>query len=653
MQVVNHEPTLLSEKAFYSNDSAFQRLARLACVSCSASTSFLVFCQDGRHEVMGAWGFELERLEDVIEILLNYPSDQAICIEDAFQEITLCSNPVIARDGFRFFASAPILNERKTMVGRLVVMDRIPRRISSAIGKPLFDLAWLASLEKQRQKNEAILDYCNEAVIAISFSNEILQWNPRATRLYGWKKEEALGKDLSALIFNAEDTSFADTFSACMQNLEWSGEHEHITAQGEKRLIASRWIMISAIPDIPGDFLILNADITDQKLLEHRLMQSQRVESLGKLAGGLAHDMNNMLTPMLVSIELLQKRVTDERSKRMLRSLDVSARTGAEMLRKLLSYSRGASVEFELVNMVELMQTTKGLLGDLPDNIEYVESIDADLHRIEGDVTQLRQVFLNLIINAKEAMVEGGIIRLKARNITLDENSIEAHSGLESGEYVQIIVSDNGPGISPEFLDRIFDPFFTTKSSGTGLGLSNAIGILKSHHGEVTVQSDIGLGTRFKILLPALFQHQQSMAESEEIGSQHLVQGAGILLVEDKLDILEVNSLFLEDQGFSVYTAENGSIGLDEFIKHRDQIDIVLTDVMMPVMDGYAMVNRLKSIAPEVPVIVASGQISESNFRSKAGVDIEAFLSKPYSPELLLATLNKHLTEVIDYEHGI
>jgi two-component system, cell cycle sensor histidine kinase and response regulator CckA len=387
----------------------------------------------------------------------------------------------------------------------------------------------------------------------------------------------------------------------------------------------------------------IHMDITEKKQLEAQFLRTQRLESLGTLASGIAHDLNNILTPILSVAQLLPLRVTniDERTQNLLKILEASARRGADLIKQILSFAQGVEGKHVCIQPSHLIVEIKKIIQQtLPKSIEIDTSIPADLGLVWGDMTQLHQVLMNLCINARDAMPQGGTLTIQARNKSIDETFAREHLDAKIGEYVSIAVIDTGTGIQPQLIDRIFDPFFTTKEigKGTGLGLSAVLGIVRSHGGFVDVQSQVNRGTQIDIYLPAAPPTHQPQEDEPElpIGNQEL-----ILVVDDELAIGELIKTTLETYNYRVVSASNGKDAISIYAERRDAIAAVLVDMMMPVMDGITTVTALHQLTPDLPIIAISGLNSIDAVAKSKRFGCQYFLAKPFTNSELLEVLSK------------
>jgi CheY-like chemotaxis protein len=365
------------------------------------------------------------------------------------------------------------------------------------------------------------------------------------------------------------------------------------------------------------------------------------MESIGTLAGGIAHDLNNVLSPILMAIDMLQLKATDEASKKWFDVLRTNAERGGNMVRQVLSFARGVEGERVALQPKHLIKEIVKILREtLPKSIEISFQIPGDLWIISADATQMHQVLMNLCVNARDAMPEGGAISIKAENVFVDENYARMHLEAKPGRFVMITVSDTGPGMSPEIQSRIFEPFFTTKemTKGTGLGLSTALTIVKSHGGFINVYSDLHKGSQFTLYLPAV--DMPGAADAAALQTDFpLGNGELVLVVDDEESIREITRGTLETFGYNVLTAADGTEALALYADKKNEIAVVLTDIVMPFMDGPATIRALQRMNPSVRIIAASGLGVGQRAGEGPLEGVSIFLNKPYTAEKLLNAL--------------
>jgi len=414
---------------------------------------------------------------------------------------------------------------------------------------------------------------------------------------------------------------------------------------GKEVIVSSRWTLVRDEQAQAKSILVVNTDITSSKQLEAQFLRAQRLESIGTLAGGIAHDLNNVLTPIMMAIQLLEAQVTDERSLRLLPILKNNTKRGAALVKQVLSFARGIEGERTVLQVRHLISEIKQIAKQtFPKSIEFYTDIPQDLWTVSGDATQLHQVLMNLCVNARDAMPVGGTISICAENLIVDQNYARMNIEAKVGAYIVLTVSDTGTGMPKDILDRIFEPFFTTKEigKGTGLGLSTVLGIVKSHGGFIKVTSDVGRGTQFKVYLPAVVATETQHTEDLELPKGN---GELVLVVDDEVAICEVTKTSLETYGYRVLTASDGIEAIATYAQKKSDISVVLLDMMMPSMDGATTIRTLQKINPYVKIIAISGITSNEKIAKNAGSTVKTFLSKPYTSKKLLKTINLVLTE--------
>ncbi len=416
---------------------------------------------------------------------------------------------------------------------------------------------------------------------------------------------------------------------------------------------SERWIYAQAFPikDASGRvYRVVGVaqDITERKKLEEQFLRGQRMEAIGALAGGVAHDLNNILAPVLMVAGLLKARLPSQRDQEALTLVESSAQRGAAIIRQLLMFSRGVAGDRVVVQLRHLLKEMASLMEEtFPREIEITSFIPGELWPVTGDATQLHQVLMNLCVNARDAMPTGGRLTLEAQNTELAAADAGVHPEAKAGRYVLTTVTDTGHGIPPEVIHRIFEPFFTTKEvgKGTGLGLSTVLGIVRSHSGFVTVRSDPGKGTTFQVFLPAA---EAGGDEAVAADAGQLPQGRGelVLVVDDEPHISTSIRLALEEHHYRVLTAGNGREALQVFLGNQDAIRLVLTDLMMPVMNGVGLVRVLRSLRADLKIIAMTGSSQEAGQAELAELGVPEVLAKPCSPEQLLIAVRRKLDHI-------
>ncbi len=496
------------------------------------------------------------------------------------------------------------------------------------------------------REQAALLDQAQDAIIVRSLDHTIRFWNRGAERMYGWTSAEVLDKSIMTML-DDDPTEFTKATSAVLESGEWVGEIQQRTREGKSLTVEGRWTLLRRENGTPYAIMAINTDITTRKQLEQQFLRAQRMESIGTLAGGIAHDLNNVLAPIMMSIEVLQDSITDADGREMLELIAKSAKRGADMVAQVLSFGRGLESRRVQLHPSAVIREVLTIAGEtFPKQIAITTELTNDLWPIEADPTQLHQVLLNLCVNARDAMPNGGSLTISGENTYIDElgaaMNIEAHAG----PYVILRIADTGAGIAESNMDRIFDPFFTTKElgKGTGLGLATSLAIVKNHRGFIRVRSQVDRGTEFSIYLPAL--GAQNAVESLSTSSA-LPSGRGelVLVVDDEVAIREVTRHVLEAHGYRVLTAADGSEAVTVYLKHKAQVQLVLTDMMMPNMDGLTTIEVLRRMEPGIRIVGASGLGRPDPAGKNPSTALRHFLVKPFDAPTLLRTVRDALDE--------
>lgn len=518
-------------------------------------------------------------------------------------------------------------------------------------GKPIqyiairYEITERKLAEERIRQQASLLDKAHDAIFACDLENKIQYWNRSGEKIYGWKADEVIGKRLVDVLYGGSEEPVQSARRSLAEHGEWKAEEKHILRSGTPIIVESRWTYVVGEHGGADYILIANTDITEQKRTEEHLFRAQRMESIGTLASGIAHDLNNILSPVMMSVEMLQVDNKDPASARWLAMIRENAERGANLVKQVLTFARGMEGERISVQVKHILKELIGVLKEtLPKSIKIEYDIAADLWPISADPTQLHQVMMNLCINARDAMADGGTLKLTASNMHLDENYARINPDARPGNYVLVVVEDSGVGIAPDTMKRLFDPFFTTKEvgKGTGLGLSTASMLVKSHGGFLNAYSEEGRGAQFSIYLPAA----NAKAEFEDAPSMsRLPRGKGehILVVDDEENVLEITRATLEKFGYVVTTATDGAKGVAAFERNGNEIDLVLTDVSMPVLEGPGMIAAILNIRHDAKIIAMSGLMNPDQVARLEKLKINDVLSKPFTTESLLTTLSQAL----------
>jgi PAS domain S-box-containing protein len=531
--------------------------------------------------------------------------------------------------------------------------SRVPILIGAAMfeDKPEDGVCFVLDLSERKRaesRTRRLIDSNMHGVVFGNKRGDITEANDAFLRLVGYSREDLQAgrvrwKEITPPEYNHLDLRAAEEIAET--GVCQTYEKEYIRKDGSRVPVL---IGGASFEDNPDEGVRFVLDLTERKKLEQQFFRAQRMESIGTLAGGIAHDLNNILAPILMSIHLLHEFSDDPQTKDILETIEVSAKRGADIVRQVLSFARGVEGERIEVQPAHLLKDLEHIVKDtFPKDIRLKFSIPNNAWTIFGDPTQIHQILLNLCVNARDAMPNGGSLTVAVANSTLDEQYVSMNPQAKAGRYVQISVTDSGMGMPRNIIDKIFEPFFTTKemNKGTGLGLSTVMAIVKSHEGIINVYSEPGKGTTFKVYLPAV---DTSPRGGKQTSSKvNLVRGKGetILLVDDEASIIAITTKTLQSFGYRVLTAGDGAEGVAIYAANQNAIAVVITDITMPVMDGVAMIHALRRINPEVKVIAASGLNSNGSANRVAIPGVKHFLTKPYTAETLLRVLRSILDE--------
>lgn len=498
--------------------------------------------------------------------------------------------------------------------------------------------------EDQLRKLSQAVEQSPVSIVVTDTTGAIEYVNPKFTQVTQYTFEEVFGKN--SRLLKSGYTSAAEyerLWKTISSGGTWNGELQNKKKNGD---LYWEDAVISPIRDADGTithFLGVKEDITARKMMENQMLHAQRMESLGTLAGGIAHDLNNVLTPILLSLQAIQKRISDPAALKLLQTVEKSANRGKDIVRQVLTFARAGAGERDTVDVSDLLAEIRQLIQEtFPKNIDLAFKYPRDLRNILADRTQIHQVLMNLCVNARDAMQKGGELGIDVKNIDLDASFASMQYGAHPGPFILIEVSDTGSGIPKDLLTKIFEPFFTTKEvgSGTGLGLSTVHTIVKNHSGFIRVRSKQREGTRFSVYLPAQAVSAKSgIAFSEDEGEAPAGHGETILIVDDEPSILESARAILEAHGYDVQTALDGTEAITVFSGLRKTIRLALVDLMMPYMDGVATVRSLSKMNPGLAILASSGALMADEKWQPVDEFITAYIPKPYTASALLKSI--------------
>jgi PAS domain S-box-containing protein len=529
--------------------------------------------------------------------------------------------------------------------------DGVPYRMAGSIVDITDRRKALDALRESEERFRLLSRATNDAIWDWDLDTDTLWWNDGYFSLFGYARSDT-PPDISSwkgrIAESDRDRVTTGIRAAIDEGAEsWSDEYRYRRADGTLAYVLDRGYVIRddagrAVRMIGG-----MTDLTERKRAEEQTLRAQRMESIGTLAGGIAHDLNNLLAPMLMSVELLRASVRDDEALELLRTVQVSAQRGAELVQQVLSFARGVEGQRVPLSPALLVREVQKITRDtFPAAIRTVVTHGDDLWSVLGDPTQLHQVLLNLVLNASDAMAAGGTLTIAVENVTVDDALADATPEARPGDYVVLRVTDTGTGIDPAVRGRIFEPFFSTKDTGrgTGLGLSTSLAIVRSHGGFISLYSEPGMGSTFRVYLPASRTSVATPSSADQAPYLALGKGEMVLIVDDEPAIRRVAQRTLERFGYCVLSAENGAEALTLYRARGHEIDVVLTDMAMPVMDGPALISALRAIDPDVRIVGSSGRSSMEGVGKSLGAPITHFVAKPYTAETLLQTLRDALS---------
>ena len=527
----------------------------------------------------------------------------------------------------------------------LVSTERIQLGHTVRVLMCLEDITKNVRADEQIRSQAALLDITGDAIFVRDFSDRIIYWNEGAHRLYGWTPDEAVGRTANELM--PDNSLFESTraLHTVQHHDAWNGEVKQKSRDGREHIIQSRWTLVREPDGKPKAILVVNTDITEKKQLESQLLRGQRLESIGTLASGLAHDLNNVLAPIMMAVQFIKDNTEDDGMRACFQTLETCSRRGADIIRQVLMFARGVEGERILLNPKHLIQEMQRIANEtFPRAIEINTRISKQPCVLLGDATQIQQVIMNLCVNARDAMPHGGTLTIGLDKKELDAAGVAIHPKAKAGSYVVISVTDTGTGIPPELVDKIFDPFFTTKplGQGTGLGLPTVLGIAENHGGFVHLETKPGAGTTFFVYIPTA--PGEATGENRS-GPAEPANGNGelILVVDDEPSVRKLASAILIRGGYRTVTAAEGREGAKIYeAQHRD-IKLVVSDLMMPQLDGPGMLRGLRQIEPGLKSIIITGLGEENRIAEAKAAGADLILNKPFAADQLLALVKQLL----------
>jgi PAS domain S-box-containing protein len=522
------------------------------------------------------------------------------------------------------------------------------KRLIPAIKRALEDTQAKArhhQAETRVREQADILNKARDAIIITDLGGVVTFWNQGAERSTGWAPDEVLGRRIDDVLGPEAREGLASARKALEAADEWRGEFHLHDKLGKFLVLEVRSTLIRDESELPKARLSIGTDVTEKKNIEEQFLRVQRLESIGMLASGIAHDLNNVLAPILMAAPILRLKTTDPTDQRIITSLEKSAERGAGLVRQILAFARGVGGSQQLVQVKHLLRDTASVICEtFPKSIELVEKMPTDPWPVMANPTQIHQVILNLCVNARDAMPAGGKLILRAENCVLDSRGAQEIEGASPGSWLVLHVEDTGTGIPPETLAHMWEPFFTTKGigKGTGLGLSTVRGIVETHKGFIELKTEAGRGTTFRVYLPAA--ETTSRGDNPSSASPVAIRGSGqlILIVDDEKTIREVAAATLNHYGYRALVAKDGSEAVAMFATRSREIKMVITDISMPNLDGTILAGVVHKLNPAVKILAMSGHNSSTS-SSQIKQFASAFLIKPFKTEDLLRTVQRLL----------
>jgi PAS domain S-box-containing protein len=486
----------------------------------------------------------------------------------------------------------------------------------------------------------ALLDEATDAICVTSLDGRVLFWNRSAANLYGYPPEAAMGRSVWE-ITGSTRRSFELLRARLVANGSAKLERTLAARGGREIIVETSCTHVVREQQDPIAFFI-DTDVTHARATERQLMRAQRLESLGALAGGIAHDLGNVLTPVEIAAYMLRQDLDDPE---LLDHLDVvqsGIRRASDLVSRVLTFARGSDGERVDLDPTPLLeQLVDTATRSFPRLVSVHLDAAPDLRHVHVERALIDQTLLNLLVNARDAVDGRGVIRVRAENVSVDEDEA-ADLGVDPGAFVRVTVQDDGAGIDPTHLEQIFDPFFTTKApgEGTGLGLATALSIIKSHGGAIQAFSPAGLGARFVVSLPASTEHATPTHASHDAGSPSDTTGGGelILVVDDEHQVQQLLERMLERFGYDVVCASDGSEAL-AILEHRGGAALAIVDMLMPIMDGPSTIRALRRVDPDLPIIAVSGYLDEPRRQQLSELSVSALVEKPFASQRLLRTV--------------
>jgi two-component system cell cycle sensor histidine kinase/response regulator CckA len=666
-------------------EELFDQTARHAGYLCGTPIALIGFIDAARVWFKSRVGWEypeIPRQDSICEHTIR--QSDLLVITDAATDHRFRNGPIVTHAGIRFYAGAPLLTNEGYAVGTLCVMDCLPRELPAGHKESLITLAQLLAAQLEMRRSTArisaasehkrtedalrqsqdrllgIISSAMDAIITVDDNQRIVVFNRAAEQIFRCPAEQALGQPLDKFIplrfreaHRQHIRRFGDT-GVSSRSMYSPGTLMGLRTDGEEFPVEATISQVKTASETL--FTVILRDISVRKRTEDELRQAQKMEAVGHLAGGIAHEFNNYLGVIMGYSDLLgQDENQNESVRQTVAEINTATQRAASLTRQLLAFSRKQMLEPTVLDLNKSIHETHKLLRRLiPADIDIIPVLQPDLGRVRADPVQIQRILINLAVNARDAMPQGGKISIETVEVVLDEEFASLHPDIPQGDYVMLSVTDTGEGMDAETLSHIFEPFFTTKKEGkgTGLGLSTTYGIVKQSGGHVTVASVRGRGTTFRVYLPKLAAENSSSAvvlsepavhEREPIHEPALHTSGTILLVEDEPALRKLMRGTLEREGYTIVEAKDGAEALS-ICEQNPGIGLIVSDLAMPQMTGLELREKVAVMCPNMKFLLISGYVKDVVISPEQVAKFAEFLEKPFRPNELTQKVRELLT---------
>lgn len=654
----NEKERLASLRSYAILDSpsekAYDDLTFLAMLICETPIALITLIDADRQWFKSKIGVDFtETPRDVSFCAHAILGTELMMISDTSRDERFAANPFVAsHPNIRFYAGAPLVSADGYSLGTVCVLDFKPRHLNDDQQEALRALArqCVVLLEHRKLTEEEVAGTKQmfHSLVESAFdgycvheNGTIIESNQKAYSLFGYDSDELPGTSVLRMIA----PEFREMVTEKIQTGDESPYYEVIGLKKDGTRFPLEVFVKNQRTNGGFRRVVVCRDITKRKQLQEELLQSQKMETIGQLAGGVAHDFNNILMAIMGYCDLIKMKLPPgDSSAEHVEETIRAAERGASLTKQLLAFSRKQVLTPQLINLNETLVGMRNLLKRLlGEDVDLLTHLEPNLGAAKVDPSQIEQVIMNLAINARHAMPDGGKLTIGTGNIELDENFVRSHFGARTGPFVRLQISDTGFGMDPETMSHIFEPFFTTKekAKGSGLGLSTVYGIITQSNGYISVESQPGLGTSFRIYLPRIDEIDSEKARStmRVLSTDHT-----ILLVDDDEDVRRATGSSLQLKGFRVLEARDGKEAMGIFQNYDGIIELLITDVVMPQMGGRELAAKILAWYPEIKVLFISGYSGEAVIREDSLRPGSSFLQKPVTIETLLEKIHQLLS---------